>query len=42
MPHRVMNLSNADARAVVAHSAADDQEGIVLLPELDAATEAIR
>jgi uncharacterized RmlC-like cupin family protein len=36
MPHRVMNRSGAPARAVVAHTAADDQEGIVLLPELDA------
>ena len=36
MPHRVMNRSGAPARAVVAHTAADDQEGIVMLPELDA------
>lgn len=42
MPHRVMNVSAADARAVVAHTAADDQQGIVLLPELDASTEAVR
>ena len=35
MPHLVLNRSGAPARAVVAHSAADDQEGIVLLPELD-------
>jgi uncharacterized RmlC-like cupin family protein len=34
-PHRVMNRSGAPGRAVVAHTAADDQEGIVLLPELD-------
>ena len=34
-PHLVLNRSGAPARAVVAHSAADDQEGIVLLPELD-------
>ena len=42
MPHRVMNLSAADVRAVVAHTAADDQEGMVMLPALDAATEAVR
>ena len=35
VPHLVLNRSGAPARAVVAHSAADDQEGIVLLPELD-------
>jgi len=35
MPHLVLNRSGAPARALVAHSAADDQEGIVLLPELD-------
>jgi uncharacterized RmlC-like cupin family protein len=35
MPHLVLNRSGAQASAVVAHSAADDQEGIVLLPELD-------
>jgi len=35
MPHLVLNRWGAQARAVVAHSAADDQEGIVLLPELD-------
>jgi uncharacterized RmlC-like cupin family protein len=35
MPHLVLNRSGARARTVVAHSAADDQEGIVLLPELD-------
>lgn len=34
--HRVMNRSNAAARALVAHSSADDQDGIVMLPELDA------
>lgn len=34
-PHRVMNLGAADCRAVVAHTAADDQEGIVMRPELD-------
>jgi uncharacterized RmlC-like cupin family protein len=35
MPHRVINRSAAPVRALVAHSAADDQDGIVLLPELD-------
>jgi len=34
-PHLVMNRSGAPCRALVAHSAADDQQGIVLLPELD-------
>lgn len=34
--HRVMNRSGASCRAIVAHTAADDQEGIILLPELDA------
>lgn len=36
MPHLVMNRSRATCRAVVAHTAAHDQEGIVLLPGLDA------
>lgn len=36
MPHLVMNRSGAPCRALVAHTAADDQQGIVLLPELDA------
>ena len=36
MPHLVMNRSNAVCRAVVAHTAADDQAGIVMLPQLDA------
>ena len=36
VPHLVMNRSNAECRALVAHTAADDQEGIVPLPELDA------
>jgi uncharacterized RmlC-like cupin family protein len=35
VPHLVMNSSNAVCRALVAHTAADDQVGIVLLPELD-------
>ena len=34
--HLVLNRSGAPCRALVAHSAADDQAGIVLLPELDA------
>ena len=33
--HQVMNRSGAPAKALVAHTAANDQEGIVLLPELD-------
>ena len=36
LPHRVMNRSAAPCRALVAHTSADDQDGIVLLPELDA------
>jgi uncharacterized RmlC-like cupin family protein len=36
MPHLVVNQSVAPCRALVAHSAGDDQEGIVLLPALDA------
>lgn len=36
MPHLVINRSGAPCRAVVVHTAADDQEGIVLLPDLDA------
>src|SRR6478672_13407170 len=35
MPHLVINRSGAVCRALVAHTAADDQDGIVLLPELD-------
>jgi uncharacterized RmlC-like cupin family protein len=35
VPHLVVNRSEHPARALVAHSAADDQEGIVLCPELD-------
>jgi len=35
MPHLVVNRSGALCRALVAHTAADDQAGIVLLPELD-------
>jgi uncharacterized RmlC-like cupin family protein len=33
--HLVLNRSGAPCRALVAHSSADDQAGIVLLPELD-------
>jgi uncharacterized RmlC-like cupin family protein len=36
VPHLVANLSDAPARALVAHSAPDDQAGIILLPDLDA------
>jgi uncharacterized RmlC-like cupin family protein len=36
MPHLVFNSSNAVCLAIVAHTAADDQAGIVLMPELDA------
>jgi uncharacterized RmlC-like cupin family protein len=36
VPHLVANLNDAPARALVAHSAPDDQAGIVLLPDLDA------
>ena len=34
-PHLVLNRSGAPCRALVAHSAANDQAGIVLLPDLD-------
>lgn len=36
MAHLVMNRSGSPATALVAHTAANDQEGIVLMPELDA------
>lgn len=36
MPHLVMNRSKGECRAVVAHTSADDQDGVVLLLELDA------
>jgi uncharacterized RmlC-like cupin family protein len=36
VPHLVINRSGAPCRALVAHTAADDQAGIVLLPDLDA------
>src|SRR5262249_24666789 len=35
VPHLVMNRSGAATTALVAHTAADDQQGIVLLPQLD-------
>ena len=35
VPHLVVNRSGAPCRALVAHTAADDQAGIVLLPALD-------
>jgi uncharacterized RmlC-like cupin family protein len=35
MPHLVINRSGAPCKALVAHTAADDQVGILLLPELD-------
>jgi uncharacterized RmlC-like cupin family protein len=35
VPHLVMNQSGAECRAIVAHSAASDQDGIVMLPDLD-------
>src|SRR5690242_4020008 len=35
VPHLVMNRSGGTTTALVAHTAADDQHGIVLLPELD-------
>jgi len=35
MPHLVHNPSVGYCRALVAHTSADDQDGIVLLPELD-------
>jgi uncharacterized RmlC-like cupin family protein len=35
LPHLVVNQSQAVCRAIVAHTAADDQAGIVLLPHLD-------
>jgi len=36
LPHLVVNHSASVCRALVAHTAADDQAGIVLLPALDA------
>jgi uncharacterized RmlC-like cupin family protein len=37
-PHVVLNPTDQVTRAVVAHTAPDDQQGIELLPELDAAS----
>jgi uncharacterized RmlC-like cupin family protein len=39
MPHLVLNPTDAVTRAVVAHTAASDQEGIELLPELERALD---
>jgi uncharacterized RmlC-like cupin family protein len=36
VPHLVRNVGDEPARVLVAHTAADDQEGIVLLPDLEA------
>ena len=36
-PHLVLNPTDETCRALVAHTAASDQEGIELLPELDSA-----
>lgn len=36
VPHLVMNRSGGPVTALVAHTAASDQDGIVLLPDLDA------
>jgi uncharacterized RmlC-like cupin family protein len=33
--HLVVNRSNAECLAVVAHTSADDQDAIVMLPDLD-------
>lgn len=35
MPHLVINHTDAPCQALVAHTAPDDQAGIVMLPELD-------
>jgi uncharacterized RmlC-like cupin family protein len=35
VPHLVLNPTSAVARAVIAHTAASDQEGIELLPHLE-------
>jgi uncharacterized RmlC-like cupin family protein len=35
VPHLVLNRTGEVTRALVAHTAPDDQEGIELLPELD-------
>jgi uncharacterized RmlC-like cupin family protein len=38
-PHLVLNATGSVARALVVHTAASDQEGIELLPELEASVE---
>jgi uncharacterized RmlC-like cupin family protein len=40
VPHAPFNESGAPCTWVVTHSAGDDQEGIVMLPELDALLDA--
>jgi uncharacterized RmlC-like cupin family protein len=35
MPHLVLNPTDRTTRALVAHTAPDDQQGIELLPDLD-------
>jgi uncharacterized RmlC-like cupin family protein len=40
VPHLALNPTAAVTRAVVAHTAASDQEGIELLPELEEALQA--
>jgi uncharacterized RmlC-like cupin family protein len=37
MPHLVLNPTEEVTRALVAHTAPDDQEGLELLPDLEAA-----
>ncbi len=37
-PHVVLNPTRATARAIVAHTASDDQQGIELLPALEQRT----
>jgi uncharacterized RmlC-like cupin family protein len=40
IPHAPFNQSGAPCTWVVTHSAGDDQEGIIMLPELDALLDA--
>jgi uncharacterized RmlC-like cupin family protein len=40
IPHAPFNQSGAPCTWVVTHSAADDQEGIIMMPELDALLDA--
>lgn len=35
MPHVLVNRSDRPCRAIVAHTSGNDQDGIVMLPELD-------